>query len=119
LCLLLIAFGAITDGIIKNVAVCSTYFITCQLLHGAFQATGGPVNTAIMGNWWPAKGRGLVFGLWTCHQYVGDIVSGIAAAALISNGVSYLYVLIIPAVVNGIWAIINFTAVFSTPEEAG
>ena len=21
------------------------------------------VNTAIMGNWWPAKGRGLIFGM--------------------------------------------------------
>ena len=41
-CLLLIIFGASTS-IITNVALCGTWFLTCQLLHGAFQATGGPV----------------------------------------------------------------------------
>lgn len=72
ICLLLIIFGASTS-VIHNITLCGSWFLTCQLLHGAFQATGGPVNTAIMGAWYPAKGRGLVFGLWTCHQYVGDI----------------------------------------------
>lgn len=42
ICLLLIVFGASTS-IISNVALCGTWFLTCQLLHGAFQATGGPV----------------------------------------------------------------------------
>ena len=41
-CLLLIIFGASTN-IISNVALCGTWFLTCQMLHGAFQATGGPV----------------------------------------------------------------------------
>ena len=90
ICLLLIVFGASTS-IISNVALCGTWFLTCQLLHGAFQATGGPVryftydviykmltcnvslekvNTAIMGNWFPAKGRGLIFGiLLTSNQW--------------------------------------------------
>lgn len=61
ICLFLIIIGASTS-IVKSVAICGTYFLSCQLLHGLFQATGGPVNTAIMGNWFPAKGRGLVFG---------------------------------------------------------
>lgn len=41
ICLLLIAYGA-SSSIINNVALCSTWFLTCQMLHGAFQATGGP-----------------------------------------------------------------------------
>ena len=61
ICLFFIVIGASTS-IISNVALCGSWFLTCQLLHGAFQATGGPVNTAIMGNWFPAKGRGLIFG---------------------------------------------------------
>lgn len=44
LCLLLIVFGASTS-IISNVALCGTWFLTCQLVHGAFQATGGPVRS--------------------------------------------------------------------------
>lgn len=43
LCLLLIVFGASTS-IIHNIALCGTWFLSCQLLHGAFQATGGPVS---------------------------------------------------------------------------
>ena len=50
-------------------------FVLAQFLHGLFQSTGGPVNTSIMGNWFPKKGRGLIFGLWTCHQYIGDFVA--------------------------------------------
>jgi sugar phosphate permease len=43
LCLLLIVFGASTS-IISNAALCGSWFLTCQMLHGAFQATGGPVS---------------------------------------------------------------------------
>jgi sugar phosphate permease len=42
-----------------------------------------------MGNWWPAKGRGLIFGLWTCHQYIGDIVAALAAGFLLHSGYDY------------------------------
>lgn len=53
------------------------------------KATGGPVNTAIMGNWFPKKGRGLVFGLWTCHQYTGDIVAAFAGAAILNSALNW------------------------------
>jgi OPA family glycerol-3-phosphate transporter-like MFS transporter 1/2 len=45
ICLLLIIYGASTN-IIHNAALCGTWFLTCQLLHGAFQATGGPVSAS-------------------------------------------------------------------------
>lgn len=67
LCLLLITMGVSTG--IPLLGISAFWFAGTQFLHGFFQATGGPVNTAIMGNWFPAKGRGLIFGLWTCHQY--------------------------------------------------
>ena len=47
ICLLLIAFGASTS-IISNPALCGSWFLTCQLLHGAFQATGGPVSNNLL-----------------------------------------------------------------------
>jgi len=118
ICLLLIIFGASTS-IIHNVALCGSWFLTCQLLHGAFQATGGPVNTAIMGNWFPAKGRGLVFGLWTCHQYIGDIAAAIFSAYILHNGFDWRWCIIVPAFLNGIWAFINFLQVPNRPSEIG
>lgn len=118
LCLLLILLGASTS-IIDNLAISGSYFLTCQLLHGAFQATGGPVNTAIMGNWFPAKGRGLVFGLWTCHQYIGDIAAALFSAWILSSTYDWRWCIIVPAFINGVWGIFNFYFVPNTPEEAG
>ena len=46
LCLLLLVVGASTS-IISNVALCGSWFLTCQMLHGAFQATGGPVSVVL------------------------------------------------------------------------
>ena len=43
ICLFLILIGASTS-IVTNVALCGTWFLSCQLLHGLFQATGGPVR---------------------------------------------------------------------------
>ena len=118
LCLLLIAFGASTS-IIGNAALCGSWFLTCQMLHGAFQATGGPVNTAIMGNWYSSQGRGLIFGLWTCHQYVGDIAAAIFSAYIIRSGYDWRLCLVIPAIINGIWGFINLFQVPNTPAEVG
>lgn len=118
LCLLMIAYGASTS-IVHSAAGCATWFLTCQLLHGLFQATGGPVNTAIMGAWFPAKGRGLVFGLWTCHQYVGDIVAALASAWILRSTWNWKWCIVIPAVLNGLWGVVNLVSVPSSPQEAG
>ena len=47
ICLFGILLGASTS-IIHNAALCGGWFLTCQLLHGAFQATGGPVRLNVM-----------------------------------------------------------------------
>jgi OPA family glycerol-3-phosphate transporter-like MFS transporter 1/2 len=65
---LMIWFGVDhANATLGNVLILATYF-----LFGFFQATGGPVGTAVMGNWFcdteSIKRRGLIFGLWTCHQ---------------------------------------------------
>lgn len=117
-CLLLIVYGASTS-IIHNAALCGTWFLTCQLLHGAFQATGGPVNTAIMGSWFTSTNRGYIFGLWTCHQYIGDITAAIASGYLLHYGYDWRWCIIIPAVINGLWAFINFFQVPNRPQELG
>jgi sugar phosphate permease len=118
ICLLAIVFGASTS-IISNVALCGTWFLTCQLVHGAFQATGGPVNTAIMGSWFSSKGRGLIFGMWTCHQYVGDIAAAIFSAWILHNGYDWRLCITVPAIVNGLWALVNMASVPNRPEDVG
>ena len=120
-----------------------------------------------MGNWFPAKGRGLVFGrlyikyvlysvwvqcstystfissitnvlyiktragdtdtilrftllgLWTCHQYVGDIAAAFFSAYILSSSVDWRWCIVVPAVINGAWAFVNLWTVPNRPEEAG
>jgi len=72
-----------------------------------------------MGNWYPKKGRGLVFGLWTCHQYTGDIVAAIAGAWILNSSLDWRMAIVIPMVLNGVWSVVNFTCVPNTPTDIG
>ena len=117
--LFLIVLGASSPMIAESASVGLIWFAGVQIIHGFFQATGGPVNTAIMNNWFPKEGRGAIFGLWTMHQYVGDIVAAFAGAWILSSPLNWRMAIVIPLVINGIWSIINFVAVPATPEEVG
>lgn len=119
LCLGMIWIFEVTDVVHINYALGFFLFVLAQFIHGLFQSTGGPVNTSIMGNWFPKKGRGLIFGLWTCHQYVGDIVSGLATAAIVSLGFAWQWALIVPAIANGLWGVVNFFYLPNAPNEVG
>jgi sugar phosphate permease len=94
---------------------------------GFFQATGGPVGTAVMGNWFcdaeSIKNRGTIFGFWTCHQYLGDITAGLCTALILKIGMVYWWALTIPALCNIAWAFLTaqliadpFSVGIITPE---
>jgi len=89
---------------------------------GFFQSTGGPVGTAVMGNWFcdkqSLKNRGLIFGCWTCHQYMGDITSALCTAYVLNSGMSYWYALLIPAIMNLLWGFLTMKLV-PDPAEVG
>eukprot|EP00320_Phaeocystis_rex_P006520 CAMPEP_0119056778 /NCGR_PEP_ID=MMETSP1178-20130426/1352_1 /TAXON_ID=33656 /ORGANISM="unid sp, Strain CCMP2000" /LENGTH=445 /DNA_ID=CAMNT_0007037541 /DNA_START=36 /DNA_END=1371 /DNA_ORIENTATION=- len=119
LCLGLIQFFEFTDVIHANYGLGFFLFVMAQFVHGLFQSTGGPVNTSIMGNWFPKKGRGLIFGLWTCHQYIGDIVAALATAAIINAGFAWQYALLLPGVLNGVTGVANFMFLPNKPSEVG
>jgi len=118
ICLMLIVYGA-SSWVVKSTAVCSTWFLSSQLIHGLFQATGGPVNTAIMGNWYPAKGRGLMFGMWTCHQYVGDITAALVSAWILNLGLDWRWCLVVPALANALWAVLILLTLPGSPDDVG
>ena len=66
-----------------------------------------PSTRPSLGNWWPKKGRGLVFGLWTCHQYIGDIVAALATAAIVKAGFAWQWALLLPGIANGVWGVVE------------
>lgn len=100
-----------------NLCILSIYFV-----FGFFQSTGGPVGTAVMGNWFcdkeSIKKRGLIFGLWTCHQYCGDVTAALCTAWVLGQGWTYWWALLIPAVANFLWGFLTLTLI-PDPAEVG
>lgn len=64
-----------------------------------------------------AESRGTIFGLWTCHQYVGDIAAALASAGLIASGYDWKWCIVVPAVLNGLWVIPNMYYLPNRPAE--
>jgi sugar phosphate permease len=121
-CLLLIVLSIWFElehysALLGNILILSVYF-----LFGFFQATGGPVGTAVMGNWFcdadSVKNRGTIFGLWTCHQYMGDITAALCTAWVLGMGFTYWWALLIPALANLAWAFLTVRLV-ADPYNVG
>jgi len=114
-CLFLINVALWFDFVGFNVALGNFFILAVYFLFGFFQATGGPVGTAVMGNWFcdseSVKKRGTIFGFWTCHQYCGDITAALCTAWVLGIGLPYWWALLIPAATNFGWAALTMKLV--------
>lgn len=69
------------------------YFITVQIICGAFQTTGWPAVVAAVGHWFgPRSSRGLIFGIWNSHTNLGNIFGALIAGAFLEYnwGLSFI-----------------------------
>jgi len=114
-CLAVMAVAVMANLVAVNVLLANSVILTVLFLFGFFQATGGPVGTAVMGNWFcdpdSVKNRGMIFGFWTCHQYMGDISAGLVTAWILGSGFSYIWALLVPALANILFAFITIKLV--------
>jgi len=98
------------------------FILAVYFLFGLFQSTGGPVGTAVMGNWFcdaaSVKNRGFIFGCWTCHQYMGDCTAALCTAIVLNGGYDYWWALFIPSVTNFTWGFLTMRLV-ADPIDAG
>jgi len=119
---LLIVGSILLDLEHKNALLGNSVILFLYFVFGFFQATGGPVGTAVMGNWFcdtdSVKNRGTIFGFWTCHQYMGDIAAGLITAFFLKSGLAYWWAIFFPAVLNIGWAFITIRLV-SDPYDVG
>lgn len=80
------------------------------------------VGTAVMGNWFvdpdSVKNRGLIFGLWTCHQYCGDITAALCTALVLGVGLPYWWALFLPALTNIAWGFLTLRLI-ADPYDMG
>jgi len=116
-CVFFLVMGVWTDVAHGSAAYSHFYFMFIWLVHGLVQSTGGPVNTAIMGNWFGSKNRGWIFGTWTCHQYVGNITAAIVASAVLSTSLPWTWALLIPASANLVWGLVLIYFLPERPEH--
>merc|ERR1739844_450567 len=115
-CLFMINVSLWFDFVHFSESLGNLFILGVYFLFGFFQSTGGPVGTAVMGNWFcdaeSVKKRGLIFGLWTCHQYCGDITAQLVSALILSMpSVSYVWALVIPAICNIGWGVLTLTLI--------
>ncbi|KFM64549.1 Sugar phosphate exchanger 2, partial [Stegodyphus mimosarum] len=91
------------------------FFISIQVLAGAVQCTGWPGVVACVGNWFGKGRRGLIFGIWNAHLYVGNILGAyIAGYFVVQNwGLSF----IIPGAIVGAVGFILFLFLVPHPED--
>eukprot|EP00815_Leptocylindrus_aporus_P004623 CAMPEP_0116068946 /NCGR_PEP_ID=MMETSP0322-20121206/11972_1 /TAXON_ID=163516 /ORGANISM="Leptocylindrus danicus var. apora, Strain B651" /LENGTH=464 /DNA_ID=CAMNT_0003556171 /DNA_START=42 /DNA_END=1436 /DNA_ORIENTATION=- len=122
ICLFFICVALWFDFEGYSVALGNFFMLGVYFLFGFFQSTGGPVGTAVMGNWFcdkeSIKNRGLIFGLWTCHQYCGDVSSQLVSAAVLDSGISYWWALLIPSAANVLWGFLTVRLI-PDPYEMG
>ena len=101
----------------QNEVSTNVYFTGVWMIHGLFQSTGGPVNTSIMGNWVTSKNRGFIFGTWTCHQYIGNILAAVVTSIVLTAGLDFWWALVIPAAANAVWGVVCYSVLPPRPSE--
>jgi len=110
-CLFLITVAIWFDFHGMSALLGNTFVLAVYFLFGFFQATGGPVGTAVMGNWFcdaeSIRKRGTIFGFWTCHQYCGDVTAQLCTSYVLYAKWPYWSALVIPAATNIGWAFIT------------
>jgi len=122
ICLSFITLAIIFDFHGMNAQLGNFFLLLCYFVFGFFQSTGGPVGTAVMGNWFcdadSVKRRGVIYGCWTCHQYVGDVTAGLCTAWILQVGLPYYWALVIPAACNILWGVVT-QQLIPDPAEMG
>lgn len=120
-----LAFGMITSGIASYLFGIArpynihnlSYFILVQVFGGICQTTGWPGVVAVVGKWFGAGKRGLIFGIWNSHTSLGNILGTIIAAKYVETdwGLSF----IVPGAIMGFCGFIIFLFLVPSPEDIG
>ncbi|CAL1375958.1 unnamed protein product [Linum trigynum] len=103
-------------GYIWNVHV-FWFYLAMQMVAGLFQATGWPSVVAVIGNWFGKRKRGLIMGIWNAHTSVGNISGSLLAAAVLSCGWGWSF--IVPGAFIVLGGVLVFLFLAPYPEDIG
>lgn len=91
------------------------YFVAIQILGGAAQSSGWPTVVACLGNWFGKSRRGLIFGIWNSHLYLGNILGAYVAGVFVATNWGYSF--LVPSVVVGVMGILTYLFLVPQPED--
>lgn len=60
-------------------------FLVLWGLNGYVQAMGAPASIVSMARWFPLKGRGTVYGVWSTSHNIGEAMTYVVTAAIVSS----------------------------------
>lgn len=60
-------------------------FVLLWGLNGWFQSMGAPASMVTMARWYPAQGRGTVYGVWSISHSIGEGFTYVVTAAVVSH----------------------------------
>ncbi|GFH52590.1 hypothetical protein CTEN210_09066 [Chaetoceros tenuissimus] len=122
ICLFLVNMSLWFDFVGFSMALGNFFIILVNFLFGFFQGIGDAVAAALMRSWFcdreSVKKCGLIFGIWNCHQYFGDITAQLTTAYVLKAGYKYWWALLIPSIANFLWGCLVMRLV-SDPTEIG
>ena len=83
---------SIALGLAKQFEIHSLwYFVVIQVLMGLSQ-TGLPAVITVVGQWYGSTKKGLIFGFWSWHTSVGNIVGAAVAGAFVEHDWSLSFI---------------------------
>lgn len=94
-----------------------SFYVALMVLNGLVQSVGWPCVVAVMGSWFGQGSRGLVLGLWSSCQSVGNIVGALIVSVVLDYG--YEYAFLVTSSLTLACAFLVFFGLVPTPRELG
>ena len=115
------AVGLLTSAAINLALGSLPGFWVFLLLWGAngwFQSMGAPASIVAMARWFPAKGRGTVYGVWSTSHNIGEAFTWLATGAIVA-GFGAAWGLRVAGIVGAGAAVLILLALHERPEVHG
>eukprot|EP00347_Sterkiella_histriomuscorum_P013119 403365944 len=95
------------------------YFLL-RIIDGTLQSIGWATNLAVLSNWFPKHGRGLLIGFWASNANVGDIIGAqIYKSVINADNTNWGTGIIIVGALVVVFGIINFLFLIEYPQSMG
>lgn len=90
-----------------------------KTLNGLLQSFAWGANFAIICNWFPRKGRGVIIAIWATCPNVGDIVGSDLYLAIAQNKENWGYAFMVLAILVAFVGLLNLLFLVEYPKQVG